>query len=658
MSFQSRADSGIKNLIKQIEKELDRLGVSKPNKDIGEADVISVQATDDFDGEYQKGFVKIYDDNEFAFVGPEALLVKLKSIKTKEDAWQNVWNAVSKIEINKNKIVAIVEKLITAGHADLAVEILAMGDPSSFAKMKEDTHQFETEYTRFLEKNNFKLDKEVWKSDTGNQIKLEYITIFLDRGDDNEEECQIIHSIKITTVKGKTSHTSTIGGFKPAYLGNITEKDANDYSQFLSKIKNSYQAIISKSLKVAPMANEATALTKDQESLLKSIILVAENNFPQFYKTKDAKTAVDRAIQEIRASDWEALKELLKHSKKAMIADLPELKENKEGKYFKKDAHRIAWTDDGHDYFKPFSFSDLDLLEKIIFEALALDLEPKVAVEAAIKTVLNAGLKELKQNINAVKKEAIQQVTEDWKEETESSSEKTVSSNKFKYNPKYVKELRIEVQVNREDFSNISLESDLEKSHKKYMKVFEKELEKEFPEAKIGVHSGAASTKVYIEIIDDEDIKTEIEEDFGITPEELENYYEEDVKEEVDDIISNRVFERQEDWVVEKEETSTEEEASVRAVAKKLIKAGNEDLAKEILTIADGKKQEAENAIRDMFLSKHYNGKVPLKDIDVILKSKRWDSLYGKKNVTDSWKDLVEEKYVTNDGNFWVWENL
>lgn len=66
--------------------------------------------------------------------------------------------------------------------------------------------------------------------------------------------------------------------------------------------------------------------------------------------------------------------------------------------------------------------------------------------------------------------------------------------------------------------------------------------------------------------------------------------------------------------------------------------------------------EKAENAIRDMFLSGQYNGKVPVSDIDVILKSPRWAKMYGKKEVKDAWDELVSEKYVVKKGNVWVWQ--
>ena len=67
------------------------------------------------------------------------------------------------------------------------------------------------------------------------------------------------------------------------------------------------------------------------------------------------------------------------------------------------------------------------------------------------------------------------------------------------------------------------------------------------------------------------------------------------------------------------------------------------------------KLQLCENAIRDMFLSKQYNSKVPNKDIIFILKSDRWARMYGKANVKKAWTGLVKEDYVHKDGSMWIW---
>ena len=48
--------------------------------------------------------------------------------------------------------------------------------------------------------------------------------------------------------------------------------------------------------------------------------------------------------------------------------------------------------------------------------------------------------------------------------------------------------------------------------------------------------------------------------------------------------------------------------------------------------------ESAENAIRDMFNGKQYNGKVPDKDMQVIIKSGRWDKMYGKGNTKKSFR--------------------
>jgi hypothetical protein len=70
------------------------------------------------------------------------------------------------------------------------------------------------------------------------------------------------------------------------------------------------------------------------------------------------------------------------------------------------------------------------------------------------------------------------------------------------------------------------------------------------------------------------------------------------------------------------------------------------------------KLQMCENALRDMFRSQQYKGKVPVKDIEYILNLKKdvsWNRLYGKANVHKAWAELVKEKYVEKKGNFWIW---
>jgi hypothetical protein len=67
------------------------------------------------------------------------------------------------------------------------------------------------------------------------------------------------------------------------------------------------------------------------------------------------------------------------------------------------------------------------------------------------------------------------------------------------------------------------------------------------------------------------------------------------------------------------------------------------------------KLQLTENAIRDMFLSRQYNQKVPTKDIKIILKSKRWENIYGKGNVKKAWDGLVKDGYARKKGDYWVW---
>lgn len=66
--------------------------------------------------------------------------------------------------------------------------------------------------------------------------------------------------------------------------------------------------------------------------------------------------------------------------------------------------------------------------------------------------------------------------------------------------------------------------------------------------------------------------------------------------------------------------------------------------------------QVAENAIRDMFLSKQYDEKVPCGDVSFILNSQRWYSLYGKEELKEAWDSLVKDGFVHRDGDYWIWE--
>jgi hypothetical protein len=68
------------------------------------------------------------------------------------------------------------------------------------------------------------------------------------------------------------------------------------------------------------------------------------------------------------------------------------------------------------------------------------------------------------------------------------------------------------------------------------------------------------------------------------------------------------------------------------------------------------KQDLAANAIRDMFLSKQYRGRIPFSDIDTVLKSPAWHRAYGKKPLKSAWKSMVKGQYATpsKDG-IWVW---
>jgi hypothetical protein len=64
----------------------------------------------------------------------------------------------------------------------------------------------------------------------------------------------------------------------------------------------------------------------------------------------------------------------------------------------------------------------------------------------------------------------------------------------------------------------------------------------------------------------------------------------------------------------------------------------------------------AENAIRDMFFSRQYNKKIPNEDIEIMLNSPRWHSLYGEKELREAWASLIKEGFVHKQGNEWIWE--
>jgi hypothetical protein len=73
--------------------------------------------------------------------------------------------------------------------------------------------------------------------------------------------------------------------------------------------------------------------------------------------------------------------------------------------------------------------------------------------------------------------------------------------------------------------------------------------------------------------------------------------------------------------------------------------------------VEPSKKGIACNAIRDMFFHRQYNGKVPVKDLEVVKHGKLWHSMYGKEAVQDAVKELISEKYINLDakGDNWLW---
>ena len=55
------------------------------------------------------------------------------------------------------------------------------------------------------------------------------------------------------------------------------------------------------------------------------------------------------------------------------------------------------------------------------------------------------------------------------------------------------------------------------------------------------------------------------------------------------------------------------------------------------------------NAIRDLFLSKQYERRVPVEDIKFILESPKWHKWWGKEVLQSAWKDLVKDGYVNGE---------
>lgn len=68
--------------------------------------------------------------------------------------------------------------------------------------------------------------------------------------------------------------------------------------------------------------------------------------------------------------------------------------------------------------------------------------------------------------------------------------------------------------------------------------------------------------------------------------------------------------------------------------------------------------QIACNAIRAMFFDRrHYNGVVPVKDMEIVKNGTQWHACYGKKAVQQAIKELDEEGYMYLDEKKenWLW---
>ena len=68
------------------------------------------------------------------------------------------------------------------------------------------------------------------------------------------------------------------------------------------------------------------------------------------------------------------------------------------------------------------------------------------------------------------------------------------------------------------------------------------------------------------------------------------------------------------------------------------------------------KKGLACNAIRDMFFHRHYNGVVPVKDMEIVKNGDLWHARFGKKNVQQAIKELEGEyMYLDEKKENWLW---
>lgn len=90
---------------------------------------------------------------------------------------------------------------------------------------------------------------------------------------------------------------------------------------------------------------------------------------------------------------------------------------------------------------------------------------------------------------------------------------------------------------------------------------------------------------------------------------------------------------------------------------KKEIQDNIKKMAKDYVPPKVTPTQIACNAIRDMFFHKHYNGKIPVKDMDVVKNGVRWHKVYGKKAIQQAIKELDEEGYMNLDEKKenWLW---
>jgi hypothetical protein len=78
---------------------------------------------------------------------------------------------------------------------------------------------------------------------------------------------------------------------------------------------------------------------------------------------------------------------------------------------------------------------------------------------------------------------------------------------------------------------------------------------------------------------------------------------------------------------------------------------------KKYIAPIKSKEQIALDTIRGMFFHKHYNGVVPVKELNIVYNSSTWHNIYGKKEIKEAIKELKKDEYITLDDSKenWLW---